>query len=226
MDSTEANVIGGVTQARVLSDWHDLPVGFVLWMHLDNGEKARLDSFVSQLDAAAVNEVLVHEISWQDEYYTKPLRSRHMRLGVRFFSDRESVYRSDGGWHGKAFLVIVSIVGLTANDLRRSDAAFMATEFAFSAWRAARQRAADWGYNLELAVRTDAAAALSVLRWILDNDSSLAENLKDGRGVNIEATDHGPFYVVSLRARKQDQLFLVHSQGGQVSRIPYSPSQE
>src|ERR1700730_4622779 len=164
---------------QTTNDWHDLPVDFVLWKQATYEERKALDSIVAQLDDAACDEVLDYEVKnrYTSEGYRT--RSRRMRLGIRLTS------RSYPIWE-----IIFSIVGLTADDLAKSDAAFAAAEFSLTAWKAARERAASDGHALEVAIGTETASVLTALRWILGNDSALAEELRERVWLDISGMDH------------------------------------
>jgi hypothetical protein len=205
-----------VEQRPAKEAWHDLPVDFVLWKHIDEGRSEQLESIVSQLDDAGSHDILDRIVSQSAARYGWRTRSHRMRLGVRFTSSQVLDFDP---WE-----MIVSIVGLTTDDLTHSDAAFAAVEFAYTAWKTAQERAASFGHALEMAIGTEPAAALSVLKWILDNDDAIVSRLQEADWFDIEAIDHGPFFVVSLDQGEGEasDFFLVHVEGGAVSRLPIS----
>jgi len=200
--------------SRTTEEWTDLPVEFALWKYSREEDKGFLESIATAISEETSGDDLVE--SYVNRHGELVERYR-LHLSLRLMSRRCA---GTAAWD-----VILQILGITANVMGVTGGTFAAAKFVAMARRKAKEKASAHGYDHDFGVSTPAAAALLAANWLMENDPETAIKLIASGNTYLHATDHGPYFVVSIRSPGQDELFIVAGTGGGVTRIPLPPKE-
>jgi hypothetical protein len=202
------------TLTRTILEWRDLPVEFAFWKYSREEDIEFLESAARSINDEVSHDDLVERYTNRSGESVERYR---LHPSLRLTSRR--------AYGTAAWDLFFNVVGITASIMGVTGGTFAAAKFVAKVWRKAKDEASAHGYDREIDVVTPAGAALLAANWLMENDPDIARKLVATNNAHLHASEHGPYFVVSMTSSAHDELFIVAARGGGVTRIPLHPKQ-